>query len=461
MRMNIITILLSWMIISCSKSNSPAENTTLITPIVDVPVQYGTPFSQVPDPQDAVIYQVNTRAFSIGGKFQGVIDRLDSIKALGVNIIYMMPVYPVGIINSVNSPYCIKNYGEVASEFGSLNDLRTLVDGAHARNMAVIFDWVANHTSWDSPWITANKSWYRQDANGNIISPPNTGWNDVAQLDFTNQAMRQAMIKAMKYWVYTANIDGYRCDAADFVPADFWKQSIDSLKKITTHKLLMFAEGTRSDHFTAGFQLEYGMGFFYNLKNKIFSQGGSVVSIDSVNNVEYPNATNSNQVVRYTSNHDVNLTDGTAAELFGGQTGAITSFLVAAYMKGVPMIYNGQEIGYPVRLNYFNNSTPISWSDNPAVTNAYKKIFAFRKTSTALKTGSLNSYSSNDICAFEKIAGTEKVLVIANMRNSTLNYTIPATVANSTWNNVFENGQQVNLGTQVSLAPYAYLVLKN
>jgi len=460
MRMNIITLLLSWMILSCSKSSTvPGNPTPPVDPPVDVPVQYGIPFTQVPDAQDAVIYQVNTRAFSIGGKFQGVIERLDSIKALGINTIYLMPVYPVGTVNAVNSPYCIKNFGEVAPEFGSLSDLRALVDGAHARNIAVILDWIANHTSWDNPWISANKAWYKQDINGNIISPPNTGWNDVAQLNFANQDMRQAMIKAMKYWIYAANIDGYRCDAADFVPFDFWKQSIDSLKKITSHKLLMFAEGTRSDHFTAGFQLVYGMGFFYNLKDKIFSQGASVKSIDTVNIKEYLNATNANQVVRYTSNHDVNLVDGTAADLFGGQDGSITTFLVAAYMKGVPMIYNGQEINYPVRLNYFNNSTPINWTTNTSVTNAYKQILAFRKSSAALKTGTLNSYSSNDVCAFEKTAGAEKVLVIANMRNSTLTYNIPPAFVNSSWNNSF-TGTQVNLGTQVSLAPYSYQVLK-
>ncbi|MBS1563463.1 MAG: alpha-amylase, partial [Bacteroidetes bacterium] len=213
------------------------------------------------------MYQVNIRAFSSSGDFKGVQQRLDSIGALGVNTLYLLPVYPVGQVKTVNSPYCVKDYLSVNSEFGSLDDLRTLVAEAHKRHMAVLFDWVANHTSWDNAWI-ANKSWYQQDAGGNIISPLNTGWNDVAALNYNNQDMRKAMIKAMKYWVFTANIDGFRCDAADFVPADFWKQALDSLKAISSHKLLLYAEGTAKQEFTAGFQLQYGMGFYYTLKDR-------------------------------------------------------------------------------------------------------------------------------------------------------------------------------------------------
>ena len=185
----------------------------------------------VPNRQDATIYQVNIRAFSQAGNFAGVTARLDSIKALGVNVIYLMPVYPVGTVKSVNSPYCVKDYKAVNSEFGTLADLRTLVDGAHSRNMSVMLDWVANHTSWDNYWITAHKSWYAQDANGNIISPPNTGFTDVAQLNFNNDTMRLAMIADMKYWVYAANIDGFRCDYADNPPVTFWQQAIDTLKQ--------------------------------------------------------------------------------------------------------------------------------------------------------------------------------------------------------------------------------------
>ncbi|MBK7214039.1 MAG: hypothetical protein IPH88_12225 [Bacteroidales bacterium] len=155
------------------------------------PVQYETPFLGVPNTADIVMYEINERAFSSSGKLSGIIPRLDSIKSLHVNVIWLMPIFPIGIIKSVNSPYCIRNYTEVNTEFGNLNDLRTLVREAHKRDMAVILDWAANHTSWDNPWIK-NRSWYTQDATGNIISPAGTNWQDVADLNFDNATMRKA-----------------------------------------------------------------------------------------------------------------------------------------------------------------------------------------------------------------------------------------------------------------------------
>ncbi len=454
--MNIISLIVYCLLMGCGKHNAPGGGTT--DPVVDQTPQYGTPFSSVPDPADASIYQVNTRAFSSTHDFRGVQDRLDSIKALGVNVIYLMPVYPVGTINSVNSPYSVKDYTSVAPEFGTITDLRNLVDAAHNKGMAVILDWVANHTAWDHPWIS-NAGWYKQDINGNIISPPGTGWNDVAALNFNNNAMRKEMIAEMKTWVYNANIDGFRFDAADFVPADFWKQALDSLKAINTHKLLLFAEGTRADHFASGFQLKYGMGFYYTMKDRVFAGQGSVKAIDSVNTVEYQQSTTDNRVVRYVSNHDVDLSDGTPAEVFTNTNGALSAFAVATCLQSVPMIYNGQEIGYPVRLTYFNTTTPINWTVNVPVTNAYKQIISFRNGSAAIKKGALASFSSDDVCVFTKTLGTEKVLVIANLRNAAKTYSSPASIEGN-WTNTADNSA-VTVGAQVALQPFQYLILKN
>ena len=169
------------------------------------------------------MYEINERALSQSGDFNGIIERLDEIKALSVNVIWLMPIHPIGEINTVNSPYCVRNYLEVNPEFGSLTDLKKLVKEAHKRDIAVIMDWVANHTAWDNPWIS-NTSWYTQ-VNGEIIHPAGTNWLDVADLNYSNTEMRQAMISAMKYWIEDIYIDGFRCDAADWIPFDFWKQA--------------------------------------------------------------------------------------------------------------------------------------------------------------------------------------------------------------------------------------------
>ena len=419
------------------------------------PPQYGKPFSGVPDTRDITMYQVNTRAFSKEGNFKGVTARLDFIKALGINVIYLMPIYPVGVLKATNSPYATKDYNAVGSEFGTIDDLRTLVDGAHKRKMALMIDWVGNHTSWDNPWI-ANKGWYVTDSTGNIKYPQN--WRDVAQLNFKNNDMRLAMIGAMKSWVLKANVDGFRCDYADGPPADFWKQAIDTLKNIHTHKLLFLAEGSRSENFGAGFDFNFGFRYYENIK-RIYQDNKSVRSIDTVNEKEYKGTQDGQGMVRYITNHDVNSSDGTPLDLFGGKKGSMAAFVVVAYGKGTPMVYNGQEVGTPFRIVFPFKNSPIDWSLNPDVTAEYKKIIAFRNASKAIRRGTLTSYSSDDVSVFTKQDGSDKVLVISNLRNKPVTYTVPAELANSSWKDVF-TGAKMKLGDTFTVEPYQYLVLK-
>ncbi len=448
--------ILSIVLLSCSKTELSVN--PVPTPALGAdPVQYGTPYTKVPAAKDAIIYQVNIRAFSAAGNLQGVTARLDAIKSLGVNIVYLMPINPVGILRGVNSPYAIKDYKAVGSEFGNLDDLRTLVNEAHSKNMAVVLDWVANHTAWDNAWINSNKSWYKQDASGNIVSPNN--YNDVAQLNFSNDTMRAAMIEALRYWVFTANIDGYRFDFADNVSVDFWKQAITSLKSIPNRQLLYFAEGTRTENFRAGFDLNFGFGFFGKLK-EVYGDGKSATLFNEVNKSEYLNVYNESQVVRYTTNHDVNSSDGTPQELFGGDKGAMGAFVIAAYMKGVPMIYSGQEVGTPYRIPFPFTSKKIDWSLNPALTAEYKTILNFRNNSAAIRGGQLFSYSSDDVVAFTKEQDKEKVFVLVNLRNRVVEYTLPAALVNGTWTNALNSGN-VALTNKITLQPYAYMVLKN
>ena len=405
-----------------------------------------------------MIYQVNMRAFSTTRNFEGVIQRLDSIKDLGVNVIYLLPVYTIGVVKAINSPYCVKDYKSVNSEFGTLTDLRNLIAGAHSRGMAVVLDWVANHTSWDNAWISSHKDWYVQDGLGNIQSP-SQGWTDVAQLDYSNTSLRKEMIKNMKYWIYTANCDGFRCDYADGPPNDFWKQAIDTLRNIQTHQLLMLAESNNTSKYAAGFDYIFGFNFYANLK-AIYKSNSSVQTIDNINTADYLGSINSRQeVVRYLTNHDVNSSDGTPLSLFGGSQGSMASFVVAAYMKGVPMIYDGQEVGTTYPLPVLTLGNTINWNQNQSMIQEYKRIIAFRKNSEAVRRGQLVSYSSADVCAFTKEQGTEIVFVVANLRNGTKSYTLPTNLANTSWTDAMTGGQYT-VTTQLTLQAYSYLILK-
>ncbi|AMJ67470.1 alpha-amylase family glycosyl hydrolase [Hymenobacter sp. PAMC 26628] len=450
-------VALAGLLIGCKPAVPDAP--TPVAPTTATPAQYGTPYAGVPNREDAVIYQVNMRAFSQNGNFAGVTARLDSIKAIGVNVLYLMPIYPVGALKSVNSPYCVKDYTAVNPEFGTLDDLRTLVDGAHARGLTVMLDWVANHTSFDHAWIAAHPDWYLRDGAGNILSPPNTTYTDVAQLNFSSAPMRLAMIAAMKSWVYTANVDGFRCDYSDpVIPPDFWKQAIDTLRNVKTHKLLLLAEGTRSANFTSGFDYNFGFNFYGALRN-VYGSNGAATSLTLLNTSEYVGANATQQVVRYTTNHDVNGSDGTPVALYGGNAGAMSAFVIASCFKGVPFVYNGQEAGMTAPITFPFTTVKVQWGQHADVKRAYQQLLATRAASPALQHGAPVAYSTNDVCAFTKSAGNDQALVLVNVRNAPTQYAVPAALANTTWTNALQGGS-VTVGTQILLPAYGYMILK-
>ncbi len=444
---------------ACKKDPIVVPPVVVTPPVVIVPPvvsdQYETPFADVPNTSDMVLYEINERAFSTTGNFAGILPRLDSIKALGVNTIWLMPIHPIGTTKTVNSPYCVSNYKEVNAEFGNLEDLRTLVREAHKRKIAVILDWVANHTSWDNPWLQ-NKSWYTQNGNGDIIFPAGTNWQDVADLNFDNTEMRLEMIKALKYWVLKANVDGYRCDAADLVPFDFWKQAIDSLKRIPNRKLILLAEGARANHFAAGFQLNFGWDFFKKNKN-IIRYGQSATGFFSTNLSEYGQIPAGSHKLRFSSNHDECAWDNTPLQLFNSLEGSMAAFVASAYLGGVPLIYNGQEVACPVKLPFFSRS-PIDWTNNSAVFKEYRNLMAFRGAHAALRTGDLESYNDDDVLAFKRKSGTDEVVVLVNTREDAKDFTLPISLQNSTWRDAF-NGSKIEVVNPITLKPYQYLVL--
>jgi glycosidase len=436
------------------------DDNTPVVPVDDEPKQYGTPFGGVSDPQDIVLYEVNVRSFSTAGNLQGVIDRLENIKALGINTIWLMPINPVGKLKSagdLGSPYSVQNYTEVNPDFGTKDKLRELVDKAHAKNMAVIMDWVANHTAWDNPWITAHKSWYTQDASGNIIIPPNTNWQDVAELNYSNPDMRTAMIAAMKYWVVEANVDGFRCDAVDFVPADFWKQAITELKTIKDRKLILLAEGGKSENFTSGFQMNYAWDFYTAIK-AVYQQSKAATTLFTTHQAEYNAIPAGGYKMRYTTNHDVSAYESTPVSLFGGIAGALSASVITIFTSPVPMIYSSQEVGQATNLPIFTRN-PINWAANQNMLQQYEKLFSIYNSTQAFKKGSLTYYANSDVAAFKRISGDDEFLILVNVRANTIAYTLADEIKDTSWTNAVD-GSAVSLTTTLSLSPFQYLILK-
>lgn len=442
--------LLSFFMFSCKEED---EN-VIKEPIT--PTYNPAPFKDMPANDDIIMYEVNLRAFSEEGNLQGVIDRLDEIAALQVNVLWLMPIYPVGIEKGINSPYCIKDFKAVADEYGTLADLRKLTDAAHAKGMAVILDWVANHTSWDNSWIT-NKDWYTQDASGNIVHPPGTNWQDVADLNYDNTEMRAAMIDAMKYWVTSANVDGFRCDHADGVPFDFWSDAITTLRQLPGRDLLFFAEGDRKNHFTAGFDLSFGWQFYGELKG-VF-EGNNSNRVFNAHNNEFKDTPADKQWVRFTSNHDESAWDASPIALFGGVNGALAASVVTIFMGGVPLIYGSQEVGVSHNIPFFSNST-IDWSINPDMKNTYQQIFQFYSNSKVAKVGANTNFPNQDVFSFKKTADGKSLWIVVNCRNLALNYSIPDEFKNTTRTHAL-NKEKIALQETLALGAFQYYILED
>lgn len=451
------TWIVAVLLLACSPDNEPQK--PVVVPEEEEFKQFGVPFASVPETENVVMYEINTRAFSANGNFQGIIDRLDNIKALGVNTIWLMPIHPVGQIKSaggLGSPYSVKNYMKVNTEFGNLDKLRELVQKAHDKNMAVIIDWVANHTSWDNPWI-ANKSWYTQDASGNIIIPAGTNWQDVADLNFNSSDMRKEMIKSMKYWVLEANIDGFRCDAVDFVPTDFWTAAITELKKIEGRDLILLAEGGKPENFTAGFQMNYAWDFYTNMK-QVYKDNKSANTIFTTHQAEYNSIPAGTKKLRYTTNHDLSAWEETPIEIFNGQQGALSASVITVFTSAVPLLYSSQEVGQSELLPFFTRD-PIDWSANQTMEDQYEKLMSIYTSNEVFRTGTLQSFNNSDVAIFKRKLGEVEYLVIVNVRNAIKDVTLDASLQNTSWTNKIDESA-VTLSTSVTLDPYEYLILK-
>lgn len=258
--------------------------------------------------------------------------------------------------------------------------------------------------------------------------------------------------------MYKANVDGFRFDYADGPPVSFWQQANDTLRRVASHKLLLLAEGGRSANFTAGFDYNFGFSFYDKLK-AVYGNNQVASDLEATNLGAYAGAGTTQNVVHYTTNHDVNSSDGTPVTLYNGKAGAMSAFVIAAFYKGVPMVYNGQEQGMTAAISFPFTSVKVQWEANPDVTRAYRQLLKAHAASAALRRGTPTIYSTADVCAFTKTSGAEQALVLVNVRNSGRQFTVPATLANTSWTNALD-GATVAVGTQLSLPAYGYLVLK-
>ncbi|HTP81025.1 MAG TPA: alpha-amylase family glycosyl hydrolase, partial [Bacteroidota bacterium] len=268
--------------------------------------------------KNGIIYEVYLRSFSPEGTIRGLEGRLDELKNLGVTILWLMPIHPVGALNrkgSLGSPYAVQDYYAINPEFGTLDDFKSLVRSVHDRGMRIIIDLVANHTSWDSELLMEHPDWFKKNEEGAIVAP-NPDWTDVAQLDYNNHELRKYMVEMMKYWVRDIGIDGYRCDVAELVPTDFWEVARRELDKI--RPVLMLAEGTIPEHHIEAFDLSYSWNLYAAMDKVVNGKTPARIFDELLMNEGYEFPAGSLRM-RFNTNHDKNAWDNPAVVKFTRQ----------------------------------------------------------------------------------------------------------------------------------------------
>ncbi|KPK65005.1 MAG: hypothetical protein AMS21_05905 [Gemmatimonas sp. SG8_38_2] len=412
--------------------------------------------------RNATIYEVNLRQYSEAGTFAEFEQHLPRLKDLGVEIVWLMPIHPIGEENrkgSLGSYYSVRDYTAINPEHGDLEDLKRLVRRAHEMDLYLILDWVANHTAWDHPWVDDHPDWYSRDEDGNMM-PPVPDWSDVADLNYDNHEMRRAMIEALEFWVREADIDGYRCDAAGMVPLDFWRAARAELDEIKP--VFMLAEWDEPELHEA-FDGTYSWGFHHLMNAAAEGEidADSMAAFLAADAQRYPADAFRMQ---FTSNHDENSWNGTVFERLGD--GAATFAVLAAIVPGMPLVYSGQEAGLDKRLAFFEKDV-IQWREHPFF-DLYGDLLNLNQTNRALWNGSyggamqrLTATESGAVLAFTSEKDDDEVLAVFNLSGTQVTTTIAGASLPGTYTRVlWEEPSSVSLGASadMTLEPWEYRV---
>lgn len=411
----------------------------------------------------STIYEVNVRDFSAGGDLPGVTRGLDRIAAVGANVVWLMPIYPVGTLNAkgpLGSPYAVRDYLAIDSAFGGAADLRDLVQAVHARGMKLILDWVPDHTSWDNVWMRQHPDYYIRDEHGEPIVPRDrqgkpTDWTDVAQLDYGNPGLQRAMIDAMRYWLQQFDLDGFRVDVAGFVPDAFWREAIPTLRSSVDRPILLLAEWGDLEMHRLGFDLTYGWDSYSRLK--AVWRGAPADTFVRSELADLRTMPPGGMRLRFTTNHDETAWDKPPVTLFGGAAGARAAFVAMALLPGRPLIYDGQEVESPQQLGLFRRDS-IVWAqaDTIAARSLYGQVLHLAQTDSAFLGGALEPVQTSapaDVIAYRRGAA----LVLANARSRAVRLVVTGFTVNGARDLLSDRSQR---GDTVALAAYGAVVLR-
>jgi len=409
----------------------------------------------------STIYEVNIRQFTQEGTFKAFEKHIPRLKELGVDILWLMPIQPIGEKNrkgSLGSAYSVKDYCKVNPDYGTDADFKTLVKTAHENGMMIIIDWVANHTAWDNNWIDAHSDWYTKDSTGNIISPV-ADWTDVADLNYDNKEMRAEMIKSMQFWLTNFDIDGFRCDVAMMCPTDFWNEVRPALD--TVKKVFMLMEAEQTDLHEIAFDASYSWELHHAMNDisKGTKNASAITELYKNHEKQFPK-----DIYRmvFTSNHDENSWNGTEYERMpkSYKTFAVFTYLVPSF----PLIYSGQEAGLNRRLAFFDKDS-IEWKENE-MTDVYTKLNKLKADNEALWNGSfggemviLETTAPEQIFALTREKNGNKVIAIFNLSDKEATFKINSDLSGSYKDYFTQKEMKFEQNQEIKIPAWNYFVL--
>lgn len=411
--------------------------------------------------RNKMIYEVNLRQYTPEGTFKAFEKHLPRLKEMGVDILWLMPINPIGEKNrkgTLGSYYSVKDYLDVNPEFGTKEDFKHLVNSVHQAGMYIIIDWVANHTSWDNVLTKTNPEFFTKDSAGNFMAPV-ADWSDVIDLNYDNKDLWKYMTDALVYWIKEFNIDGYRCDVAGMVPTEFWNQARPQLDKIKP--VFMLAEWETPEIHTEAFDMSYGWDL-YHLFNDIAKKEKSAEDIITYTKNDQEKYPADAYRMLFITNHDENSWNGTEFERLGK---GVEAFAVLTFtLPGMPLIYTGQEKGLDKRLSFFEKDF-INWQDIK-YQQFYTKLISLKNNNKALLNGESGGKleyatvkNNKDVIAFTRQKDNAKVLVITNLSDKHVSTTITGENVKGEYRNYLnDKTAKFSSSERVKLAPWEYLV---
>ena len=415
----------------------------------------------------AVLYELNVRQFTPEGTFVAAIERLPFLRSLGVDAIWLMPIYPIGLEGrkgTLGSYYSIRDYKAVNEEFGSAEDFRAFVSAAHALGMKVILDWVANHTARDARWITERPAdWYERDEAGVAKVP--WDWTDTAKLNYANHDVWRGHIDAMRYWVESFGVDGYRCDMAMLVPIEFWQEASAELHSIKSD-IFMLAEAEEDNLFDRAFNMSYQWNI-HHIMCDIAKGARRVWDLRNAMHAERAKYPREAMRMSFTSNHDENSWSGSEQQRFGAALEVMTAmtFLMPSTM---PLIYTGQEVGYNHSFEFFErDAIPEAAYTENRTTELYRRLTALKHRERSLDAGEwggevveIENNAKDCMMTFVREVEGSRVVAIMNLSP----YTIHADFRTGIYAGDYVDamsGEHVYLDEHVErdIAPWCYQIL--